>query len=252
MLALVFFLSRLPARDRIQTATADRTPRDLIWLLQPGPGGGGGGGGNRMPDPPKVAERVGTQAITVPLAPTPVPAAPVETTPEPPTEPEPEINIPAVAAGAATETSAGVIDASKGADTASLGPGSGGGAGTGSGPGVGPGQGSGLGPGFGGGTGGGAYRPGNGVTSPNPVRRVTPLYTAAAMHARIQGTVALECIVLDTGSVGTCRVTRSLDSSFGLDDEAIKAAKQWRFIPGRRQGEPVNVLVGIELDFRMH
>jgi TonB family protein len=46
-------------------------------------------------------------------------------------------------------------------------------------------------------------------------------------------------------------IIRSLDSSFGLDQEAIKAAKQWRFRPGMRQGEPVAVLVRIELDFTL-
>jgi outer membrane biosynthesis protein TonB len=42
---------------------------------------------------------------------------------------------------------------------------------------------------------------------------------------------------------------RSLDSVFGLDLEAIKAARQWRFRPGTRLGEPVSVPVTIELDF---
>jgi TonB family protein len=44
---------------------------------------------------------------------------------------------------------------------------------------------------------------------------------------------------------------RSLDSTFGLDQEAIKAAKQWRFRPGTRFGEPVAVLVTIELTFTL-
>ena len=111
--------------------------------------------------------------------------------------------------------------------------------GSGTGTGAGPGQGSGIGEGFGGGTGGGAYRPGNGVMLPKPLREVKPQYTADAMRAKVQGTVLLECVVLPDGTVGKVEIVRSLDSAFGLDQEAIKAAKQWRFAPGTRFGEPV-------------
>ena len=121
----------------------------------------------------------------------------------------------------------------------------------GHGQGIGPGQGSGLGPGFGGGTGGGAYRPGSGVTLPTVLREVKPAYTADAMRAKVQGSVWLECIVMPDGSVGEVKVTRSLDPIFGLDQEAIKAAKKWRFRPGMRQGEPVPVIITIELTFTL-
>ena len=114
-----------------------------------------------------------------------------------------------------------------------------------------PGQGSGLGPGFGGGIGGGAYRPGSGVTLPTVLREVKPAYTADAMRAKVQGSVWLECIVMPDGSVGEVKVTRSLDPIFGLDQEAIKAAKMWKFRPGMRQGEPVPVIITIELTFTL-
>jgi TonB family protein len=38
--------------------------------------------------------------------------------------------------------------------------------------------------------------------------------------------------VLPDGSVGRVAVVKSLDGSFGLDAEAVKAARQWRFTPG--------------------
>ena len=40
-------------------------------------------------------------------------------------------------------------------------------------------------------------------------------------------------------------------AAFGLDQEAIKAAKMWRFRPGMRQGEPVPVIITIELTFTL-
>jgi TonB family protein len=44
---------------------------------------------------------------------------------------------------------------------------------------------------------------------------------------------------------------RSLDRTTGLDDEAVKAARQWLFEPGRRNGEPVAVLIRIEMSFSL-
>jgi len=53
------------------------------------------------------------------------------------------------------------------------------------------------------------------------------------------------------GTVGAVRITRSLDPVFGLDEEAIKAARQWLFEPGTRFGEPVAILVNLALDFNL-
>ena len=96
-----------------------------------------------------------------------------------------------------------------------------------------------------------AVRPGNGVTIPRLIRNVKPQYTPEAMRAKIQGSVMVECVVNTDGTVSNARVIRSLDATFGLDQEAIKAAKQWLFAPGTRNGEPVPVMVSIELTFTL-
>lgn len=44
------------------------------------------------------------------------------------------------------------------------------------------------------------------------------------------------------GEVTDVKILRSLDATFGLDQEAIKTARQWRFSPGTRLGEPVPVV----------
>jgi TonB family protein len=151
------------------------------------------------------------------------------------------MTIPAQTMAAATQTTVGALESSQ----ASLSTGSGSGTGAGSG------SGSGLGDGSGGGTGGGVYRPGSGVINPRVLREVKPQYTADAMRAKVQGTVLLECVVLPDGSVGRVDVVKSLDPTVGLDQEAVKAARQWRFAPGTRFGEPVAVLVTIELTFTL-
>jgi periplasmic protein TonB len=232
---LVLLVMSLLPKKVYEAVLPDRLSDDIVWLSQPGPGGGGGGG-NKMPDPPKKAELKGQQKISVPTPPEPKPEPPKV---EPPVE---QLNIPAQTLAAAPVVSPGALSPNPN-ETQSTG--------SGSGTGAGPGQGSGLGPGFGGGTGGGAYRPGNGVNLPQPLKEVKPQYTADAMRAKVQGTVLLECVVLPDGSVGSVEVVRSLDSAFGLDQEAIRAAKQWRFRPGTRFGEPVAVLVTIELTFTL-
>jgi TonB family protein len=199
-----------------------------------------------MPDPPKKAELPGKEKLTVPAVKPPAPTPEVK--PETP-KPEEQINIPAQTMAAAQTTAPGAIESNQA--TASQGVGTGGGAGTGSGSGLGQGQGSGLGAGSGGGTGGGTYRPGNGVTVPTLIKEVKPAYTAEAMRAKVQGEVLVECVVLPDGSVGNVQILKSLDATFGLDQEAIKAAKQWRFRPGLRQGEPVPVLITIALSFTL-
>jgi TonB family protein len=246
---LLLFASRYkPAAAPVIALLPENPSKDIIWLSEPGPGGGGGGGGNKMKEPPRKAELPGKDKITVPVE-KPPKLEPVQTKNEPPVIEQ--LNIPAKTLASALDQLPGAIEGPPGPPTLSQGSGSGGGAGTGTGTGIGPGTGSGLGPGSGGGTGGGVYRPGNGVTLPVVLREVKPQYTSDAMRAKVQGTVLLECVVKSDGSVGDVKVMRSLDSTFGLDLEAMKAARNWRFRPGTRQGEPVAVLVTIELTFTL-
>jgi protein TonB len=250
MFGFLLLAIRYGSRTSTKAAVLPELPNaNIIWLNQPGPGGGGGGGGNRMKEPPRQAELPGKDKLTVPVAKPPA----MEVQQQVKNEPNPieQLNIPAKMLAAAQDSLPGAIEAPPGPPTLSQGSGSGGGAGTGTGSGVGPGTGSGLGPGSGGGTGGGVYRPGNGVTLPRVLREVRPQYTSDAMRAKVQGQVLLECVVRPDGAVGDVQVIRSLDSTFGLDQEAIKAAKQWRFAPGTRLGEPVSVLITIELTFTL-
>jgi protein TonB len=247
IVVLFIIISSLLPEPVRQAILPDRLP-EIVWLAEPGPGGGGGGGGNQMKEPPKKVELPGKEKITVPAV---KPPNLELKKPEPEPEPKQDLTIPAQTMAAAPTTSPGVIESAQPSTTVSQGPGTGGGGGTGTGTGVGPGQGSGLGPGTGGGFGGGSYRPGSGVLNPQLLKEVKPAYTADAMRAKIQGAVWLECVVLQDGTVGDVRVIRSLDSTFGLDQEAVKAAKQWRFQPGTRFGEPVPVLITIELTFTL-
>jgi TonB family protein len=218
----------------------------VIFLAnQPGPGGGGGGGGNKMPDPPPKVEMPGPDKITIPAAPPPTET--VEAKIEPPQIPQ--LTLPVATLSAGIQEAIGSVAAPAGPPSASQGSGSGGGVGTGRGTGIGSGTGSGLGPGTGGGTGGGVFRPGSGVTDPVDLVRVDPVYTPDAAERRIEGEVWVELVVQPDGRPANVRVIKSLDSKFGLDQQAVKAAERWRFRPGTKDGKPVAVLVTIAIEF---
>ena len=93
------------------------------------------------------------------------------------------------------------------------------------------------------------YEIGNGVKSPVLIREVKPNYTKSAMDRKVEGTVELNAVILKDGTVGDVSIKRSLDDE--LDQEAIKATKQWKFKPGTKDGEAVNVKVFIELSFSL-
>ena len=89
------------------------------------------------------------------------------------------------------------------------------------------------------------------VTLPIPVYQEKPQYTPAAMQAGVQGGVLLEAVVLTDGTVGDVKVVESLDPTYGLDQQAVDAVKQWTFKPGTLDGEPVRVAVQVEMRFTL-
>jgi TonB family protein len=96
----------------------------------------------------------------------------------------------------------------------------------------------------------GVYRAGDdGVTSPRAVQQVAPTYPIEAMRAGVRGVVQLEAIVGADGGVQDVRVVQSLDRIHGLDAEAVRAAKAWRFEAGLKHGTPVPVALTIEMTF---
>jgi protein TonB len=87
---------------------------------------------------------------------------------------------------------------------------------------------------------------------PQVVRTVKAVYTSEARSAGIEGTVLVDAIVLTDGSVGDdAKVIRSLDTRFGLDDEAVKASKLWKFKAATKDGKPVAAHVVIEHAFTL-
>jgi TonB family protein len=265
-LALMASLGLLSANDT-EMEIKDPTPVRLVYLMTMGPGGGGGGGGMKSPIPPPPAARKAAlvkKASPVPPA-RPRPAPPPRTPPTPPPPPKPEptkvepliveppappqaIKAPLLSVGSDLRDAIGML-AARPSSTLSQGSGTGGGVGSGAGVGVGEGTGGGVGPGTGGGTGGGQFQPGAGIDPPRLIREVRPTYTDEARRRSIEGDVELEIVVRRDGTVGNVRVRRSLGA--GLEQKAIEAVRQWRFVPASRAGTPVEVVVDVSVEFTL-
>jgi len=88
-----------------------------------------------------------------------------------------------------------------------------------------------------------------GVKMPVLTKEVKPQYTEDAMRRQVQGSVEMDVVVKADGSVGDVTVTKALDPD--LDQEAVKAARQWQFRPGTKDGKAVDVQVMIEMTFTL-
>jgi protein TonB len=240
-----------------RTTTVEPVTTRLVFIATPGPGGGGGGGGLRQKLLPPRAQRKGKASMDSPL-PVRKPPKPVEPVPNPePPPPPPEVKpepLPPVVAPVATvaaneQDRPGVIDTPAPKESDSRGPGAGGGAGTGTGTGLGSGEGSGIGDGSGGGMGGGPYRPGSGIAPPRLLREVKAGYTEEARQRNLEGQVVLEIVVRRDGSVSDVKLVSGLPA--GLNERAVAAVRQWRFAPATRLGKPVDVIVEVEVEFKL-
>jgi TonB family protein len=87
------------------------------------------------------------------------------------------------------------------------------------------------------------------ISSPEPIRKVDPVYPAALLHDRVEGVVVLHAIIHSDGTVGDVRVLEGFNEE--LDANARNALEQWRFLPGLRNGVPVDVEAVIRVPFRV-
>jgi len=87
------------------------------------------------------------------------------------------------------------------------------------------------------------------VSQPVVLVKVEPEYSEDARKARYSGVVVLSAIIDKDGQPREIRVIRSL--GMGLDEKAIEAVQKWRFRPGMKAGQAVNVRAQIEVNFRL-
>jgi TonB family protein len=91
----------------------------------------------------------------------------------------------------------------------------------------------------------------DGVTAPIPLTIARAEYTPQAKHAKVNGAVRVRCVVRPNGHCTDVIVVRSLDTRFGLDAEAVRTVREWRFHPGTRDGIPVSTRIDMEVRFAL-
>ena len=89
----------------------------------------------------------------------------------------------------------------------------------------------------------------DGVSAPSVTYKVNPSYAPEAKEAKIQGGVVIEAVVTAQGRAEDIQVVQSLDA--GLDANAVASIGQWLFTPGMKDGQPVDVAVTIEINFKL-
>jgi protein TonB len=97
----------------------------------------------------------------------------------------------------------------------------------------------------------GPYRPGMGVTPPKLIYKVRPQYPKKAFDAGVEGAVELEIVVNADGLVGEVKVINLPQEGLDFEEAAVTAVQQWKFLPGRFQGKPVDVVAIVTVNFKM-
>ena len=90
---------------------------------------------------------------------------------------------------------------------------------------------------------------GGAITPPQVVYKAEPQYSEAARKVRLQGMVMLRIEIGTDGRATNVGVRQSL--GLGLDDRAMDAVKQWKFLPGKVNGKPVPMVAYVEVNFRL-
>jgi len=94
------------------------------------------------------------------------------------------------------------------------------------------------------------YSLGKDMTPPHPLSTPDPDYPAAARKAKIEGIAVVFLVVDKSGGATEVRVKRPV--GFGLDDQAVETVRHWTFQPAERNGEPVAVIMHVEVSFRLN
>jgi len=86
-------------------------------------------------------------------------------------------------------------------------------------------------------------------TRPQILARPVPGYTEEARRAQVEGAVRLSVVLLANGTVSDITVARAL--GYGLDQKAIEAARELRFVPAQKDGHAVSVRIFLEFKFSL-
>jgi len=95
----------------------------------------------------------------------------------------------------------------------------------------------------------GPLRVGGDVKAPIIQHRTDPQYPDMARKGRVGGIVIVEAVINKEGDVEQVKVIKGLP--LGLSESAVEAVKQWKFKPGTLNGEPVEVIFNLTVNFKL-
>jgi protein TonB len=93
------------------------------------------------------------------------------------------------------------------------------------------------------------FRIGGNVQAPKPLQTPPPEYPAVARQARIQGVVHLEAIIAADGAI---RSVRLVEGPALLVQAAIRAVRSWRYTRPTLNGDPIEILMNVEVKFQLN
>jgi protein TonB len=91
-------------------------------------------------------------------------------------------------------------------------------------------------------------RVGGQVMEANLIHKVTPMYPPLAKSARVQGTVEFTATISKEGTIENLQLVRGHPL---LVNAAKEAVLQWRYRPTMLNGQPVEVITDIIVNFTL-
>ena len=91
-------------------------------------------------------------------------------------------------------------------------------------------------------------RIGGNVKAPLPLHTPRPEYPPLARAARISGIVRLEAVIT---ADGTIRNLRLIQGHYMLASAAVAAVKEWRYTPPTLNGQPIEVIMQVDVNFEL-
>ena len=92
-------------------------------------------------------------------------------------------------------------------------------------------------------------RVGGDIQRPQKIVHVDPVYPEQAKADRIEGMVIVETVIATNGTVMDVQVIRSAHRL--LDAAAVDAVSQWEFTPTLLNGEPVELVMSVNVTFSL-
>jgi TonB family protein len=85
------------------------------------------------------------------------------------------------------------------------------------------------------------------LAAPSPLKKVDPKYPPSLIGEHVEGEVILYAVIRSDGTVDSIQLVRGIDEQ--LDDNAMQALSQWKFLPAEKAGVTVDLEAIVHIPF---